>query len=108
MRPIFARQPYMPAQLGNQQNLAEALSAFQRAMRLRRRGEWKGMADRYVESSGRNPVEQIASAPRHIGMIDDVMCQARTHKRQGTPGIEHRRIERRHRTAGLPEDDETP
>ena len=65
MRPIFARQPYMPSCLRNQQNFAEALPAFQRAMRPRRLEERKGIADGYIESSGHDPIEQIAGAPRH-------------------------------------------
>ena len=107
MRPIFARQPYMSSCLRNQQDLAEALAAFKRAVRPRGLEERKGIADSYVESSGHDPIEQIAGAPRHSGVIADVVCQARPHKRQRTLGIEHGCIERRHGAAGLPEDDET-
>ena len=106
MRPILARQPYMPFSLRNQQDFAAALAAFKHSMRPRRLGERKGIADGYVESSGHNPIEQIAGAPRHIGVIADVVCQARPHKGQGTLGIEYGCIERRHGAAGLPEDDE--
>lgn len=74
IRPIFARHPYMSLRLRNQQNLAEAPTAFKGAMRLRRLRERKGIADRYVEFSGHNPVEQVAGAPQHIGMIGNVMC----------------------------------
>jgi hypothetical protein len=97
----------MPSCLRSQQNFAEALAVFKRAMRPRRLGERKGIADCYIESSGHNPIEHIAGASRHSGVIADVMCQARPHKGQGTLGIEYGCIERRHGTAGLPEDDET-
>src|SRR6516165_4154854 len=107
MRPIFTSQPYMPSCLRNQQNFAAALAAFKHSMCPSRLGERKGIADGYVESSGDNPVEQIAGAPRHISVIADVVYQARPHKGQGTLGIEYGCIERRHRAAGLPEDAET-
>ena len=66
MRPIFARQPYMSSCLRNQQDLAEALAAFKRAVRPRGLEERKGISDSYVESSGHDPIEQIAEAHSYV------------------------------------------
>src|SRR6516225_6736744 len=83
--------------------LARGLAAFQIAVRRRRVGQRVSTVDTQFQLPAVDPLQNIRGAPEQFVARHYIVRQAGARQVQRTLPVQNRRIERRHRTAGLSE-----